>query len=55
MIFSDYGVHFPVAQTFSVVDNGWTFFDTATIGQFAPSIILSITLAALLLAAQMPI
>src|SRR5215207_7249525 len=53
--FADQGVHFPVAQTFSVVDNGWTLFDTATIRQCAPSIILAIALAAFLLAAQMPI
>jgi Ni,Fe-hydrogenase maturation factor len=50
MLFSDDGIGFPVTQALSAVYNGWTLFDTATIGQLAPSIILSIPFASLLLA-----
>ena len=53
--FSDNGIYFPVAQTLSAVDNGWTFFDAAAIRQFASSIVLSVAFAAFLLATQMPI
>jgi len=52
MLPADDGIHFPVTQAFSGIDDGWTLFNTATIVRLTSSIIRSVPFAAFLLAPQ---
>jgi hypothetical protein len=50
---ADQGVDFPVAQTFTSLDNLWTLFNTDPIWQFSTPVILAITLAMFSMLSQM--
>ena len=52
LIFSKHQVDFPITETGALLDNLRTLFDTLSVGDFAPAIMFTITLATLLLAAQ---
>jgi len=55
MVLAEEGVGFPVTEACSAINYFGTLFDTAAIGQFAPSIILSIAFAPFLLATQVSV
>jgi len=55
MPFPNNGVHFPIANPLAFLDDGWSLFNTHSVWQFSPTVIIAITFATFLLAAQMMI
>jgi len=51
MPFADQGIHFPVAQALSAIDQGWPLFNAGAVQQLATSFVLAIPFPSLLLAA----
>jgi hypothetical protein len=51
MPFADQGIHFPVTQALSAVNQGWPLFNAGAVQQLATSFVLAIPFPSPLLAA----
>jgi len=52
MSYSHNGVHFPISNPLTLIDDLWALLNTSAIRQFTPAVMATVALAALLLAAQ---